>query len=81
MAGRQALAQNGEALVHLEPAASAEGRVITAMMQDPEFRDMAAISEAQKDEPLDELEAQIAQGLREGRKRRREEREQAPPNS
>jgi hypothetical protein len=48
-------------------------------MHDADFRDLAAISEALKDYPLDELEEQIAQGLRDGRERRRKEREQAPP--
>lgn len=78
---RLTIEQDGEALVRLEPATSTEQRVIDVMMQDAEFRDLAAISEVLKNQPLDELEAQITQGLREGRKRRREERKQAPPSS
>jgi antitoxin (DNA-binding transcriptional repressor) of toxin-antitoxin stability system len=76
---RLTVEQDGEALVRLEPASTVEQREITALMHDADFRDLAAISEALKDYPLDELEEQIAQGLRDGRERRRKEREQAPP--
>ncbi|CAN5720812.1 hypothetical protein BH23CHL2_BH23CHL2_19630 [soil metagenome] len=69
--------ENGEALVRLEPAVTTEERAISTLLEDPDFRDLAAISEALKSYPTDELEEQIAQGLREGRERRRKEREQA----
>lgn len=78
---RVTIEQDGEPLVRIEPAGAAKQHAINALLNDPEFRDLAAISEALKDYPLDELEAQIAVGLRAGRERRRKEREQTPPAS
>lgn len=73
--------QGGEPLVRLEPAISTEQRTINAMMADSDFRDLAAISEALKDIPLDELEAQIAKALDEGKERRRRDRERSSRDS
>lgn len=78
---RITIEQDGEPLVRIEPAGAVEQRAINALLNDTEFRDLAAISEALKDYPLDELEAQIAIGLRAGRELRRKERKQAPPAS
>ena len=73
---RVTISKDGEALVRMEPATSAKQAELDALMKDPTFRDLAAISEALKDRPLAEIEEQIAEGLRAGRARRRKEREQ-----
>ena len=65
--------QNVECL-QMKSTQEAELSEINALMQNAEFRDLAAISEALMDRPLDEIEAAIVAGLRWGRERRRQDR-------
>ncbi len=71
---RIAVERDGEVLINIEPI-SPEQREINELMKDPRFRELAAISEAVKHLPLDEMEREIKLGLQEGRERRRKERE------
>lgn len=68
---------DGDVLIRMESTISPEQRQINELMKDPEFRELAALSEAFKDFPLEEMEREIALGIKEGRERRRKEREQA----
>lgn len=64
---RLTIERDGEALVRMERATSTEQTEINALLQDPEFQDLAAISETLQGYSLEELEEQIAEGLRAGR--------------
>lgn len=69
--------QDGQEIVRMESAVSRKQREINRLMTDPEFRELAAIGEALKDIPIDELEREVARGIREGRARKRKERERS----
>lgn len=70
--------QDGRALVRMQAAVSPKQREIDELMKDAAFRDLAAIGLAFKDVPVEELEQEVARAIREGRERRRREREETP---
>lgn len=71
--------KDGKALARLEPVGSPKQREIDAMLRDSRFREFASIGLAFADTPLEELEAEVARALEEGRKRRREARQRRTP--
>lgn len=73
-ASRITIEERGKELVYIEPAVSRRRREIDALMEDSEFAALASISDELKDVPLDELEEQVAEALRKGREKRRQER-------
>lgn len=72
--------RNGQPLARLEPTVSPKQREIEAMLEDPTFRDLAALGLAFRDVPLDELEHEVARALQEGRDRRRKMHDNSSPS-